>query len=53
VIFGTVEKSIDIKLKILAVMMIFGIYIEEICWYKVSQVDLVICAAIYAGLEEL
>ena len=29
------------------------IYIEEICWYKVTQGDLVICAAVYVGLEEL
>jgi len=34
--FGTVEKYIDMKLKKLAVMIILGIYIEEICWYKVS-----------------
>ena len=37
----------------IAVIIDIKIYIEEICWYKVTQGNLVIYAAVYVELEEL
>ena len=51
--FEILEKYINIKLNKIAVIINIRIYIEKICWYKVTQGNLVIYAAVYAGLEEL
>ena len=35
-IFGTVEKYIDMKLNKIAVTINIGMWIEQICWYKAT-----------------